>query len=111
MGALKRTEQGMKDWKQAERRIADTLGGRRVPVSGRTRGDRPDIEHDTLSVEVKSRKCLPAWIENAIQQAKAASKNGEQPVAVLHQDGTRYTDALVVIRLEDFADYVKGSAA
>ena len=101
----------MKDWKQAERRIADILGGRRVPVSGRTCGDRPDIKHDALSVEVKSRKSLPAWMENAMQQAKAASKNGELPVAVLHQDGKRYTEALVVIRLVDFADYVKGSAA
>ena len=101
----------MRDWKQAERRIADILGGQRVPVSGRARGDRPDIKHPTLSVEVKSRKALPAWIENAMQQAEAASKNGELPVAVLHQDGKRYTDALVVIRLEDFADYVKGSAA
>jgi hypothetical protein len=101
----------MKDWKQAERRIADILSGQRVPVSGRTRGDRPDIKHPTLSVEVKSRKSLPAWIENAMQQAKAASKNGELPVAVLHQDGERYTDALVIIRLKDFADYVKGGAA
>jgi hypothetical protein len=50
-----------------------------------------------LSVEVKSGKCLPAWIENAMRQAEAASKNGEQPVAVLHQDGKRYTEALVVI--------------
>jgi hypothetical protein len=101
----------MKDWKRAERRIADILGGQRVPASERSRGDTPDIEHNTLSVEVKSRKCLPAWIENAMQQTEAASKNGELPVAVLHQDGKRYTDALVVIRLKDFADYVKGSAA
>jgi len=101
----------MKDWKQAERRIADILGGRRILVSGRAHGDRPDIEHDALSVEVKSRKSLPAWIEDAMQQAKAASKNGELPVAVLHEDGKRYTDALVVIRLEDFADYVKRGAA
>jgi hypothetical protein len=101
----------MKDWKQAERRIADILGGRRVPVSGRSRGDTPDIEHHTLSVEVKSRKVLPAWLEDAMRQAEAASKDGELPVAVLHQDGKRHTEALVVIRLEDFADYMKRSAA
>ncbi len=29
----------MKDWKQAERRVASILGGVRVPVSGRRRGD------------------------------------------------------------------------
>jgi hypothetical protein len=35
----------VKDWKQAERRIADLLGGQRIPVTGRQRGDTPDIEH------------------------------------------------------------------
>ena len=52
----------MKDWKQAERRIAKLLGGRRIPITGRQRGDVPDIEHDALSIEVKSRKALPAWL-------------------------------------------------
>jgi hypothetical protein len=50
----------MKSWKVCERRIAVELGGCRVPVSGRARGDNPDIEHPTLSIEVKSRKRLPA---------------------------------------------------
>jgi hypothetical protein len=49
----------MKDWKTAERRIAKELGGTRVPVTGRGRGDVPDIEHPALSVEVKSRRRLP----------------------------------------------------
>ncbi len=53
----------MRDWKQAERRIAAILGGRRIPVSGRGRGDNPDIEHPALSVEVKARAraSFPAW--------------------------------------------------
>jgi hypothetical protein len=37
------------------------------------------------------------------------------PVAVLHQDGRRYTDSLVVLRLEDFSNhlsnYLKGGVA
>jgi len=45
----------VRDWKQAERRIAAILGGRRIPVSGRGRGDNPDIERPSLSVEVKAR--------------------------------------------------------
>jgi hypothetical protein len=56
----------MKDWKACERRVAALLGGRRVLVSGRTRGDRPDVEHPTLSIECKSRKKLPAWMEDAM---------------------------------------------
>ncbi len=98
----------MKDWKQAERRIAKLLGGRRIPITGRQRGDVPDIEHDALSIEVKSRKALPAWLLGALSQAQAASKKGKVPVVVLHQDHTPYTESLVVLTLSDFADYLKG---
>ena len=88
-------------WKRAERRIADLLGGRRVPVTGRQRGDVPDVAHQSLSVEVKSRKTLPAWIEDALQQAEASAGATQTPVAVLHQRGQRYREALVVMRLKD----------
>lgn len=50
----------MRDWKTAERRIAAILGGRRVPVSGRGRGDGPDIAHPLLSIEVEDRASFPA---------------------------------------------------
>ena len=97
----------MRDWKACERRIAELLGGKRVPVSGRTRGDCPDIEHSYLSIECKSRKKLPAWIEDAMKQAEASAKDGRLPMVVLHQDHTPYAESLIVLRLEDFADYLK----
>jgi len=100
----------MKDWKACERRIAELLGGRRVPASGRTRGDCPDIEHPALSIEVKSRKALPAWLLDALEQAQAASEDGRLPVVVLHQDRAPYAESLVVLRLDTFADYLKGGA-
>lgn len=90
-----------KAWKRSERRIAEILGGRRVPVSGRQRGDAPDIRHATLAVEVKSRKKLPAWIVDALDQAEASAGAGQTPVAVLHEHGQRYTDSLVLVRLGD----------
>jgi hypothetical protein len=97
----------VKDWKACERRIAELLGGRRIPVSGRTRGDCPDVEHPTLSIECKSRKKLPAWIEDAMNQAEASAKDGRLPVVVLHQDRGPYAESLVVLRLEDFAGHLK----
>ena len=97
----------MKDWKQAERRVAELLGGQRIPVSGRTRGDCPDVEHPTLSIECKNRKKLPAWIEDAMKQAEASAKDGRLPVAVLHQDRTPYAESLIVLRLDDFTEYLK----
>jgi hypothetical protein len=92
----------VKDWKHPERRIAGLLGGQRVPVSGRQRGATPDIEHATLSIEVKSRKTLPAWLLDALAQARAAAKDGRVPVVILHQDRQRYRDAAVVVGLPDF---------
>ena len=98
----------MKNWKASERKIATILGGVRVAVSGRARGDCPDIVHPTLSIEVKTRKMFPAWLEDAIRQAEASSDGGKTPVVILHQDGRKYRDALVVCRLGDFADYFLG---
>jgi hypothetical protein len=93
----------VKPWKNCERRVAVLLGGRRVPVSGRGRGDAPDVEHPELAIEVKSRKRLPAWVEDALRQAESAVRDGRTPVAVLHQDGQRYADSVVLVRLGDFA--------
>ena len=100
----------MKDWKACERRIAQLLGGQRVPVSGRTRGDAPDVAHERLSIEIKGRKTLPAWLLDALAQARAATKDGRVPVAVLHQDGQQYRDAVVVMRLADFVELLERSS-
>jgi hypothetical protein len=97
----------VKDWKACERRVAELLGGRRIPVSGRTRGHCPDIEHPILSIECKSRKKLPAWIEDAMRQAEASATDGRLPVVVLHQDRAPYAESLVVLRLGDFAHHLK----
>ncbi len=93
----------MRDWKSAERKIAAILGGRRVPVSGRGLGDGPDIDHPLLSVEVKSRSGFPAWLQDSLRQAELSARDGKTPAVVLHPDGKRYADALVVLRLSEFA--------
>jgi hypothetical protein len=94
-----------KRWKATERRIAALLGGRRVPVSGRGRGDAPDIAHPWLSVECKDRATLPAWLLDALAQAEASATPDQLPVAVLHQAGDRHDRAVVVLRLSAFRDW------
>lgn len=95
---------GDKRWKAIERRIAALLGGRRVPVSGRGRGDQPDIAHRWLSLEVKDRATLPAWLLDALDQAEASATAEQLPVAVLHRAGDRHDHALVVLRLGAFIE-------
>jgi hypothetical protein len=89
-------------WKRTERRIALELGGERVPVTGRGRGDQPDITHPSLSIEVKTRETLPGWLVDAMAQATASATDDQTPIVVLHQVGTRYDAALVVLELANF---------
>ncbi len=100
-----------KRWKATERRIAALLGGRRVPVSGRGRGDQPDVRHATLSIEVKDRATLPLWLLDAIAQAEQSATPAQLPVAVLHRAGDRHDHALVVLRLAAFLPLMGGAAA
>lgn len=88
-------------WKAAERRVAGLVGGRRVPVTGRSRGDQPDVAHPTLAVEVKARKTLPSWLHDAMAQAIAAVRGDQTPIVILHQNGQRYDGAYCVVRLRD----------
>ena len=96
----------MTNWKATERAIAKLLGGQRVPITGRQRGDVPDIAHPWLALEVKHRKtAVPKWIINAMEQAEACNPGDKLPMAVIHRQGDRYLDALCVVRLKDFLDF------
>lgn len=105
-------------WKSVERRIAKYLGGERVPITGRQRGSAPDISHPWLSIEVKQRDSLPAWLADAMDQAEMSvgivqphesnvphDRVSQLPIAILHQTGNRIEDAYVVVRLSDFREW------
>jgi len=95
-------------WKRTERAIAAYVGGRRNPITGRQRGDVADINHDWLSVEVKHRAKLPAWLHDAMSQAVAAQRDGQLPVVILHEAGTRHDEDIVCVRLKDFREWFGG---
>ena len=97
-------------WKATERTIAGRLGGQRVPVSGRSRGDAPDIAHPRLSIECKHRKSLPAWLLEAMAQAVTCAGPDQIPVAILHEHGRRHDDDLCLIRLADLAGLLESGA-
>jgi len=97
-------------WKSQERYVAAMMGGKRVPVTGRDRGDVPDILHPSFSVEVKAgRNALSAaTIKLAQAQAHASSvKDGKEPISVHVQTSGRGKprEAYVVWKLERFCDY------
>lgn len=96
------------NWKHCERKIAQLVGGKRVPVSGRHE-QSADIEHPALAIEVKARKQLPAWLLRAMEQAEASADDGRIPVVVLHQSGDRYTDSIALLRLGDLQELMNRS--
>lgn len=78
-------------------------------MSGRTRGWAPDIAHPRWALEIKSRKNMPVLLRDAMDQAQKAAdwikKRGEGyrvPVVIIHQDGTRHLNDMVVLTLADF---------
>ena len=91
-----------KPWKRTERAIAAHLGGRRVPITGRQRGDVPDVAHPLFAVEVKHRACLPLWLKTAMVQAVAAATPQQLPMVVLHEAGQRHGNDLVVMAMSEF---------
>ncbi|MBA3554493.1 MAG: hypothetical protein H0W29_07030 [Gemmatimonadales bacterium] len=91
------------NWKNIERKVAAIIGGVRVPVTGRSRGDAPDIAHERLAIEVKAWAKVPASLREPMAQARAAVRGTAVPLVVLHQAGDRAGDALCLFRLEDLA--------
>ena len=96
-------------WKRHEREWAELLGGKRVPVSGRQRGDQPDIQHPRFSVEVKAGLVLSTRVLTGMEQAIAAMKEGQTPIVCIsnRKKGGQNTGAkYVLMRAEDFVDLI-----
>ena len=94
----------MTAWKDNERMIAKYIGGERVPITGRQRGDVPDIKHNWLSVEVKLRMRIPEWIKNGIDQAEKSAVGQQMPVLIIREKFQKADDALICMTLKEFRD-------
>ena len=94
-------------WKQQERNWADMLGGKRVPVSGRQRGDQPDVAHPDYSIECKAGAVLSTRVLDGMEQAIAAMKDRQTPIVCIsnRKKGGQNTSAkYVLMRAEDFVE-------
>lgn len=88
-----------KTWKASERKIAHSLGTQRTGPQGRA---VPDVITGQYSIEVKTRKTLPAWLHEARRQAERNAVEGTEPVVILHQIGQRHDDDLVMMSFKVF---------
>jgi hypothetical protein len=89
-------------WKEQERRIADDLGGKRIPVTGIER-DGADVVTPLFLVQSKLRRCLPAWLWSWLNPiAATAHESGRIGILVLRTPRMLKADALVVLKYADF---------
>jgi hypothetical protein len=84
-------------FKGTERAVAKILGGKRLGHLGGV-----DVKTRWVSVEVKHRQSLPAWLTDAMAQTKRHAEPEQLPIVVLHVEGQRHSENMVVMRLSDF---------
>ena len=87
-------------YKQTERRVARVLGGRRTGHTGKA-----DVTAGWLVAECKHRKKLPAWLKDAIAQAKRNAGVSQLGVVVLHEHGQRGDRDIVCLSLADWLEW------
>jgi hypothetical protein len=91
-------------WKAAERRVAEDLGGRRIPVTGIDRHGA-DVVTPMFHIQVKLRKALPAWLWEWLEGIRNdANPHGKVGIVVLKKPRQKDTDGLVVMSYSDFCD-------
>jgi len=99
----------VKTWKEGEKRIAAWYSESGHPATRRStalRGEAvEDIEWGWFSIEVKTRKTVPQyvheWMEQALRNAELRT-----PVIHWHQDRQHLDDDYVVMRAKDFRRWV-----
>ena len=93
-------------WKAAERAIGRILGFTRTGPTGR---EGPDGITPRLVVQIKHRKSVSAYLKEWVDGIREWRDPERMPIVVLHAKGQQYLHSLVIIRLDDFVEYVKGA--
>jgi hypothetical protein len=93
-------------WKSVERAIGKILGFTREGPAGE-RG--PDGITDRLVVQVKQREHYPRYLWRWVNEIREFRDAERMPIVVFHAKGQRYRHSLVLVRLDDFVEYVKGA--
>lgn len=91
-------------WKHSERTIARMLGLQRVGPTGQS---TPDCIGGHLVVEVKHRRraAVPAWMAAALEKVCGHAGPHRLGLVVVHREGQKYGEAIVLMRLQDYADW------
>ena len=101
-----------KTWKHAERKIARMLGLVRVGNTGRNTPDAAaDGAHLVAEIKHGRRYRLARWLHDELSKARTKAGPGRIGVVVIHEPGQAYRDSVLVMRLQDYADWYGGPMA
>ena len=93
-----------KAWKAFERRIAERVGGKRIPVTGER--DGADVVAGPFVYQAKLRRGLPSYLRDWLRGIVAAGeRSGATGVVIWKAPNARDDDAVVVLRLKDWQDW------
>ena len=87
-------------WRAKQEEIASVFDGTRHPL--RTKG-APDIESSEFVVELRVRKKLPRFLDDAVQRARRSAGDRRAGILVLQELDSSH--ALVVMDLVDFKSW------
>lgn len=96
------------EWKNAERRGARLVNGRRLSRGSNFGVSGADIEHQWLSVEVKYRKKIPAYLDQWLAQAAKYAGASKLPLVLLMPKGRWAKNGIVIMRAGDFVEHFGG---
>ena len=92
-----------KSWKAFERRLAKRLGGKRIPVTGER--DGADVIAGPFCYQAKLRRGVPSYLRSWLRGIVSASeRKGSIGIVVWKAPNGRDDDAVVLLRLKDWAD-------
>jgi len=91
-------------WKATERRVARRFGSQRSGPRGQ---GVPDVITGKYSIEVKTRKRLPDWLREALDQATRNAVPDTLPIVILHEVGQRGERDWVVMEMGVFEKWLK----
>lgn len=92
-------------WKKFERRLAQRVGGKRIPVTGER--DGADVIAGPFCYQAKLRKGVPeylrSWLSGITTSAERKNKTG---ILVWKEPRQKDDDALAILRLRDFQELI-----
>ena len=95
-----------KGWKAFERRVANAMGGRRIPVTGE-RGGADVVGGGPFVYQCKLRRGIPTYLAEwlaGIRGAAARAGNDTIGVVIWKAPRKRDEDAVVILRYKDWQD-------